>query len=236
MLLQEDPYPRTCSTTLTELAHELQHESRWIHRRIRALGVTGIIVAISIFSMLLSYPDLLLLTVFTIVSLFLTLSLVFLYQKQRQQVHDHLVYFISGGRREALIHQVESSLNHVTGIDLVALILLNRSLENRYWWESSREKRVRFQSAATLNGVLVGIGAPQLMLLSAEDRAYLRRELTRWLGSATGWYLDIEFPIRLYLALALLKERGMEGHALRTLDRENPRLREAAEEYLKAVR
>ena len=108
--------------------------------------------------------------------------------------------------------------------------------EAHHWWESSTEKRARFASISTLHSLLGAATVNQIAQFSLEDRAFLQRELARWLGKKTGWYLDIELPIRLFLTIASAHAPGSEPLAQETYTQHaDPRLVEAAREYLVAL-
>ena len=99
------------------------------------------------------------------------------------------------------------------------------------------EGRARFVALTTLLRLLAQAPESALVALESENRTYLLHLLHWILTTPTGWYLDTELPIRLFLTFASSKEPGAFALAEQVLTQKHidERLREAAREYLAAL-
>ena len=142
-----------------------------------------------------------------------------------------------GKNYQQLCSYVEPLLKtEVHPADLAAVLELNRALLPNDWWMGEKEGHARFVALTTLLRLLGQAPESAFLTLEAKDRTYLLH-LLRWiLNTPTGWYLDTELPIRLFLALASAKEPGAIAFAEQVLTKKHePRLVLAAQEYLQAV-
>lgn len=173
---------------------------------------------------------------FTSLSLIPLLLFVLSRIRQRPEYRSKVLTFLSGGRREVLAKIVEPCLKRARPEHLTLVLNLCQALERKHWWESPLEKRARFVAVSTLHSLLGAATESQISAFGPEENAYLKRELTRWLGKKTGWYLDTELPIRFFLVLGSARFLGLEAVAEATVQNHTePRLVEAAREYLGAV-
>lgn len=156
--------------------------------------------------------------------------------RRRPEYREKILRLLSGGRREVLARIVEPCLKRARAEHLSLVLPLCQALEKKHWWESPQEKRARFVAVSTLHSLLGAATEGQIAAFTPEENAYLKRELTRWLGKKTGWYLDTELPIRFFLVLGSARFLGLETMAEETVQSHTePRLVEAAREYLGAV-
>ncbi|WP_309722729.1 hypothetical protein [Armatimonas sp.] len=120
--------------------------------------------------------------------------------------------------------------------DLSTVLTLSRALFPLSWWMGETESHVHFACLTTLHRILPRATTQDIATLSTEERQQLMVILNFFLNTPTGWYLDTELPICIFLALASTRTTGLEKQAELTTERNlDPRLREAAREYLYAI-
>ena len=143
-----------------------------------------------------------------------------------------------GERYQSLAALAEPLLAEgIHGTDLPAVLQLGRTLFRMDWWMGDSITSANVACLTTLHRLLGQAPVSALTALSTEDRAYLLQVLHKFVTSPTGWYLDTELPIRLFLILGEVRQSGAEAVARHTVAKtKDERLQEAAREYLAALR
>lgn len=121
--------------------------------------------------------------------------------------------------------------------DLPRLLTLSQALFPAAWWMREAESKVHFTCLTELHHLLPRATAEDIAALSPAQRRQLTTILNFFLTTPTGWYLDTELPICILLALASAPSPELDTFELQAAQSHpDPRVQEAAKEYLLALR
>jgi hypothetical protein len=137
--------------------------------------------------------------------------------------------------RKKLLNAALALLDDLTCNDVQALLTLLQALEQEKGNGELQKKRIHEIALSLLARYLPRMTQSELEMLSLANRQYLLRELKRLVPLSKS-ELETELTIQFFLVLASTGQLGAESPAQHYLTSPDERLREAAREYLHAMR